>query len=230
MGRQITIGNPPISIGVRTSARARRLSLRVSRIDGVASLTVPPHAKDRQIMAFLTDREDWLRSHVDQAAPQQPLKQGSLIPFEGRQIEITLADVARPVLQDNVLRLPTRRKSVSAQTKAFLKVAARTALASASDHYAAAIGRSYSKLTLRDTRSRWGSCTSAGGLMYSWRLIMAPPEVLSYVAAHEVAHLVEMNHSPAFWSLVADLMPDYEEHRAWLKREGAKLHQISFDD
>ena len=111
---------------------------------------------------------------------------------------------------------------------AFLKHLARDRLTAASDRYATQIGCRYTRVTLRDTRSRWGSCTADGGLMYSWRLIMAPPEVLDYVAAHEVAHLAEMNHSPAFWAVVARLMPGYAARRRWLKQHGQSLHAHRF--
>ena len=92
----------------------------------------------------------------------------------------------------------------------------------------ARLGRGYTRITLRDTRSRWGSCTSDGALMFSWRLILAAPEVLSYVAAHEVAHLAEMNHSPAFWRTVERLYGDYRPPRAWLRAEGGGLHRYRF--
>jgi hypothetical protein len=91
------------------------------------------------------------------------------------------------------------------------------------------LGRPYTRITLRDTRSRWGSCASSGALSYSWRLIMAPPEVLDYVAAHEVAHLAEMNHSAAYWAGVARLLPGYEAPRQWLRAHGAGLHRYRFD-
>ncbi len=105
---------------------------------------------------------------------------------------------------------------------------ARDRLVAACDGHAARLGRGYRSLTLRDTRSRWGSCSAAGGLMFSWRLILAPPEILDYVAAHEVAHLAEMNHSPAFWRVVAGLCPDYARHRAWLRKHGQTLHAYDF--
>jgi predicted metal-dependent hydrolase len=114
--------------------------------------------------------------------------------------------------------------------EAFVKLLARHRLSDACDRYAAQVGRKHAGLTLRDTRSRWGSCSAAGKLMFSWRLAMAPPEVLDYVAAHEVAHLVEMNHAPAFWAVVARLMPDYQRHRNWLKQNGATLQAIRFRD
>ena len=91
------------------------------------------------------------------------------------------------------------------------------------------LGRKVARLTLRDTRSRWGSCSHEGALMYSWRLIMAPPSVLRYVAAHECAHLVEMNHSPAFWAVVSRLYPGWQRERAWLHAEGAQLHGYRFE-
>ena len=99
---------------------------------------------------------------------------------------------------------------------------ARERLQAASERFATQVDRKINRVTLRDTRSRWGSCSEAGNLMYSWRLILAPSDVLTYVAAHEVAHLVEMNHSQAFWDVVADLCPNYAEPRKWLRQEGAR--------
>ncbi len=93
----------------------------------------------------------------------------------------------------------------------------------------ATAGRNYSRLTLRDTRSRWGSCSASGALSYSWRLILAPSEVLDYVAAHEVAHLKEMNHSSAFWDTVTRIHGPYEVQRGWLRSDGAALHRYRFD-
>ena len=97
-----------------------------------------------------------------------------------------------------------------------------TDLRAACDRHAAALGRSYQAIVLRDTRSRWGSCTSDGRLMFSWRLAMAPLAVLDYVAAHEVAHLRHMDHSPRFWAAVAGLVPDYAQHRDWLRRHDGR--------
>ena len=141
-----------------------------------------------------------------------------IIPGTGRGI----------VLGETEIAVPGAPEQVGRKLHAWLKQLARSELAFASDSYAQALGRSYSKLTIRDTRSRWGSCTSQGGLMYSWRLIMAPAEVLSYVAAHEVAHLEEMNHSSAFWDTVARLYGDYKPPKSWLRREGHRLHGYLF--
>ena len=120
------------------------------------------------------------------------------------------------------------RWRAATRTAAYLKTLARDRLAAASDDYAAQIGRKVTRLTLRDTRSRWGSCAHDGALMYSWRLIMAPPPVLTYVAAHEVAHMVEMNHSDAFWDVVNQLYPGWQAQRKWLHAHGRDLHAYQF--
>ncbi len=134
-------------------------------------------------------------------------------------------------LGDGVIEVPERDVArTPARLAAFLKHHARLALADASAHHAANLGRKHGRITLRDTRSRWGSCNARGDLMYSWRLIMAPPEVLDYVAAHETAHLVEMNHSDAFWAQVAKTCPDFGPPRLWLKRNAQSLHRYRFKD
>ena len=228
MGRDLIIGNPPISVDVRRSARARRLSLRVSRLDGKVTLTMPPRAPEREALAFLKEREDWLRGHLSDIAPATLAAIGGTVLYRGEMLRIVAGAGRRVAVDDGALVLP---QAAGAPTiKAFLRLQARDALVAASDRYAAQIGQSYARISLRDTRSRWGSCSSSGTLMYSWRLIMAPPVVLDYVAAHEVAHLAEMNHSQAFWDVVAGLMPDYARHRSWLRENGDQLHRLRFDD
>lgn len=228
MGRHLTIGNPPIEVELRRSTRAKRLSLRVSRLDGRVTLTMPQRGSEHAALGFLSEREDWLRGHVSAVAPVQPVVIGGTVLIAGTEVPIEEGAGARAVLRDGVLHAP--KTATARRIEAYLKLLARDRLAAASDHYATAVGRRYARLSLRDTRSRWGSCSSKGVLMYSWRLIMAPPAVLDYVAAHECAHLVEMNHSQAFWNVVAQLMPDYDTHRRWLKAHGDLLHRVSFDE
>ena len=150
--------------------------------------------------------------------------------FRGQEVPIRHADVTSLRITQDAVLVPSGAALNGVALQAAFKVVARNALAAASDRYAAQAGCTYTRLTIRDTRSRWGSCSSAGALMYAWRLIMAPPAVLDYVAAHEVAHLREMNHAPAFWAIVARLCPDYENHRRWLRENGDQLHRIQFDD
>lgn len=229
MGRHTLQGNPPIDITLRHSARAKRLSLRVSRLDGRVTLTLPKRAAEREGIAFLQSKEDWLRHHLKDLRPIQSVTVGGTVLYQGEPVKITTSQAKGAQIGAGVIVVrPTR--PVGAQVKAILRHQARDALAVASDTYAARLGRSYSRLTIRDTRSRWGSCSAQGVLMYSWRLIMAPPAVLDYVAAHEVAHLVEMNHQPEFWAIVAGLCPNYRTHRQWLRDHGDQLHRIRFDD
>lgn len=229
MGVTRAIGNPPIDVTVRRSSRARRMTLRVSRLDGRVTLTLPRRVAEAEGAAFLAEREGWLRRHLAEIVrPERPVF-GMSVPVEGVP-RLLLPGDRRPELDADRLLLPGDPERVAPRLAGFLKALARERLAAAADRHAATLGRSYRRLTLRDTRSRWGSCSVAGDLMFSWRLVMAPPEVLDYVAAHEVAHLARMDHSPAFWAVVAGLCPDYARHRRWLAENGAALARFSFRD
>ncbi len=223
-------GHPPVDVTLRRSARARRFSLRVSRLDGKVTLSLPLRAREADAMDFLRDQEGWLRNTLGRMPQIAGVELGGVLPFEGVPLTIVAGQGRSVAVECGQLLVPGLAAQVPARIASFLKVRARDRLASASDHYARLLGRPYSSLTLRDTRSRWGSCTSAGGLMYSWRLIMAPPAVLDYVAAHEVAHLAEMNHSDAFWAQVTRLYPGYQTPRRWLKTQGQALHGYRFGD
>ncbi|CUJ07549.1 M48 family metallopeptidase [Cognatishimia activa] len=221
-------GEPQIEVHLRRSKRARRISLRVSRLDGRVSLTLPQRVPEKEGLAFVAQKADWVRSQLSDLPGEILVDLGASIPFQGELLDIALGSAKTVSIESDMLLVPSGRKAVGRQVEAFLKLQARERLVAASDRYAQALGRPYSKFTLRDTRSRWGSCTSAGGLMYSWRLIMAPEEVLNYVAAHEVAHLDQMNHSPKFWALVERLYGPFQAERRWLKQHGEKLHRYRF--
>jgi predicted metal-dependent hydrolase len=234
MGGHWLPGDPAIALAVRRSARARRLSLRISRADGSVTLTLPQGVPLAEGLAFAADREAWVRRHLADIraglpAPGRPAF-GMTIPLRGRPVVLVPGPVRRPVAEGGMLVLPGGEERIGARVQAYLKATARDALAGAADRHAARLGRGYGRMTLRDTRGRWGSCSARGDLMFSWRLIMAPDAVLDYVAAHEVAHLEEMNHAPAFWRVVARLCPGYEEPRAWLGRHGAGLHALRLSD
>lgn len=226
--RKMLAGEPPVELELKRSARARRFSLRISRLDGKVTLSMPAHARESDALAFAQSQADWIRRTQARSAPVLPVAIGAEIPLFGQPHRIVAAPVRAPRLVGGEILVPPDADRVGARVQALLKLTARDRLQAASDHYSDRIGRRHSGLTLRDTRSRWGSCSSSGQLMYSWRLVMAPPEVLNYVAAHEVAHLAQMNHSPAFWAVVRGLMPEYEGHRAWLKRHGTALHRYDF--
>jgi predicted metal-dependent hydrolase len=221
-------GEPRVAISVRRSARARRFSLRVSRLDGTVTLSVPRRAALSEAYGFAEEKADWIRRVRAGFPAPVPVAIGTELPFEGRSLTVTAGRVRSAVVTDEAFMVPGDPARAAARVAAYCKIAARQRLQSACEVYSAALGRPFKAITLRDTRSRWGSCTQDGKLMFSWRLIMAPPEVLTYVAAHEVAHLVEMNHSPAYWAVVSRLVPDHARHRQWLKRNGSALHRFDF--
>ncbi len=225
-------GSPPVEVHLKRSARARRFSLRVSRLDGKVTLSMPLRARDGEALAFLRGHEGWLRETL-QAMPDsrvRPVGLGSVIPVEGRDLVLTAGSGRGVRVEGDRLLVPGDPARAGVRVAAWLKVLARDRLAAASTRYAGLVGRSYSSLALRDTRSRWGSCSPEGRLMYSWRLVMAPPAVLDYVAAHEVAHLVELNHSPAYWAVVDRIHPGWKAQRAWLHQHGQTLHRLRFQD
>lgn len=222
-------GPPPVEITLRRSARARRLSLRVSGLDGRVTLTVPPRLREAEALAFARDREGWIRDALARVPPTMAVVPGARLPVEGQLLCVRPVAGRGPVRRTPAaLEVPGDPGGAGARVAAFLRLLARDRLTAACDALAARAGRPYARLTLRDTRSRWGSCTADGALMFNWRLAMAPPPVLAYVAAHEVAHLVHMDHSPAFWAEVERLCPGHAAPRRWLRTEGAALHGWRF--
>ena len=223
-------GSPPVEIVLKRSARARRFSLRVSRLDGRVTLSLPARAREAEAMDFARAQEGWLRETLATMPSRAGVGIGSEVPVEGRLLRLVAATGRGVRVEGDSLLVPGDPAQAGARVGAFLKALARERLVAASDRHAAAIGRKVTRVTLRDTRSRWGSCAHDGSLMYSWRLVMAPPSVLDYVAAHEVAHMVEMNHSDRFWAVVERLYPRWQVQRKWLHAEGQALHAYRFGD
>lgn len=221
---------PEVPLVLRRSARARRMSLRVSRLDRTVTLTLPVRGKIADALDFARSQSDWLRRTLEAMPEVRRPRYGDLLPFEGQLLRLEQGSLRAPRIEDGRFLIGAPPETLPIRLEAYLKHCARIRLHAASARYAAVLGRPFRKITLRDTRSRWGSCAADGSLSYSWRLIMAPPTVLDYVAAHEVAHLAQMNHSPAFWAEVARLCPGYARERAWLKREGGALQAIRFRD
>ena len=218
---QITLSG--IDIAVRRSTRARRLSLRVSALDGRVTMTVPRSVAMRDAKGFAQEKAGWISRAVERCHAPVEIVPAASLPIEGilHEIEQIVGRTAK--IQSGRILVPQGRETPA--LVAYLKHLARDRLVERVAYHAQELGRNYGRITLRDTRSRWGSCSAEGNLMFSWRLIMAPPEVLDYVAAHEVAHLERMDHSPAFWDVVAALCSDYKTHRKWLRQEGNALHR-----
>lgn len=230
MGEHVLGGNPPVAVTLRQSARARRISLRVSRLDGQITLTVPKGVSTQEALSFADEKSDWIRKHLAARPADRRVAIGGSILFEGQEVDILAGRVRAAKLIDGQLVVPASESMVTPRVVAFLKARARARLTEVSTRYAAQVGRPFGRISIRDTRSRWGSCSSEGNLMYSWRLVMAPPEALEYVAAHEVCHLVHMDHSDRFWGAVQAIYPDYKIQRNWLRKNGEQLHQWVFKD
>ena len=199
-------GPPPVEVHLRRSARARRFSLRVSRLDGEVTLSMPARAREAEALAFLRGAGGLAARRRWRGCPSGGARGRPRVGDPGRGAGAACwprAAGAAVRVEGDQLLVPGDPARAGARVAAWLKVLARDRLAAASTRMPGWSGAATAALTLRDTRSRWGSCSPDGRLMYSWRLIMAPPSVLDYVAAHEVAHLVEMNHSAAYWAVVS---------------------------
>lgn len=226
MGHMKLGSAPDISINVRRSARARRLSLRVSNLDGRVTLTVPAGMSLRTAQDFAEKKANWIASVVERRPSPMLVDVGVEIPVEGEPHMVVAGAESTARLADGRIVAPAG--SAAPAVLALLKELARVRLATSARRHSRAVGREFRRLTLKDTRSRWGSCSVEGNLMFSWRLILAPPRVLDYVVAHEVAHLRHMDHSRAFWNVVRKVCPEYQAPRNWLRREGASLHRYRF--
>lgn len=226
--------DPPIGVILRRSARMVRFSLRVSRLDGRVTLSMPAGTSEKRARAFLQAHETWLRQTLA-ALPETlgtRVAAGARVPLEGRFLRVAPGEGRALAIRDGRIVLPQgahERGRAGPVVMAHFKALARERVEAAVTRHGAVLGRRHMRLRLADPRSRWGSCTSGGALMFSWRLIMAPPFVLDYTAAHEVAHLAEMSHAPAFWRIVEGLCPDWRRGRAWLREEGERLHHYRFE-
>lgn len=229
---EVVHGGVTHRVVVKRVATARRLTLRVRSADGAAVLTMPPRASLRSARDFAVRHAAWIGARLAALPGRIPLTPGTLLPLRGLDHRIALDATTLRRCQPGlgadgapVLRLSPRLADPEAAVRTFLIGEARRDLAAAVARHAAAVGRPVAGITLRDTRSRWGSCSSRGALNFSWRLILAPPLVLDYLAAHEVAHLVHMDHSDRFWQVTRGLAPAMDEAEDWLKRHGPALHR-----
>jgi predicted metal-dependent hydrolase len=232
--REVDVNGRPLPLTIRRDLRATRLTLRIEPGGRALRMTVPNGIPERDIHDFLARHQGWLMTKLARFRTTNELAHGGYVMFRGvsHRIEATgrLRGLTEAVLIDGdaVLRVGGMEESIPRRIADFLKKEARLELDRLVAVHAGRIGRRVKSLTLRDTRSRWGSCSADGALSFSWRIAMAPPGVIDYLAAHEVAHLEEMNHSPAFWALCEKLCPTTEDAKRWLKRNGSLLHAVDF--
>jgi hypothetical protein len=228
----VTLDGQTVEIAVRRHASARRMTLRVPPGHAAPVVTVPLRASRSAAERFVRSQESWLGARLAERAPPVPFADGAFIPFRGephlirRMAGLRGTVTAYRGAEGPVLHVPGPPEYLPRRVNDFLRRSARADLAEAVGEFSGRIGKRPAALRIKDTRAQWGSCSPSGVLSFSWRLVLAPPFVLRYVAAHEVAHLVELNHSPAFWRLNAELDPNHREARLWLKRYGRTLHAV----
>jgi len=213
-------------VALRRNARARRLSLRLDPALGEVVVVAPPRVPPQVIADFVNRHAEWVRRRRAAMPVRTPFLPGAEVPILGVPHRIIHDPAAGRGVRsvDGELRVGGPAEHLGTRLAAWLQVEARRQLLARSRAMAQKLGVTVAAVSVRDTRSRWGSCASSGRLSYSWRLLLAPEAVLDYVVAHEVAHLVEMNHSARFWAVVDRLHPDAGRCRTWLKAKGQDLH------
>jgi predicted metal-dependent hydrolase len=219
----------PVPIEIRRVRSAKRLRLRFDEAGGSLKLTCPWRTSRRSALAWALDQRDWIEAQLKSAAAPEPLVPGASFPLAGREVRIAWSPAAprTPSLAGDELRCGGPEAAVPRRVEAFLKQLARETMSRDVADYAAAAGVTPRAVTIGDAATRWGSCSSHGRIRLSWRLILAPPEVRRFVAAHEVAHLVHLDHGPEFKALEARLFgPGLAEAKAALRRLGPRLRRI----
>lgn len=222
------VGKVPVH--VRVSRRARRLALKIDAVGDAVELVLPPRTSLPRALNFLRLNRAWVETRLAALPPRVTFNDGERVPILGVPHRIHRVARSRehgPVwLEGGEIKVTGEAPFVARRVRDFLKERAREEFGRRARRLAARLGREVGRITVRDTTTRWGSCSANGNMAFSWRLVMAPDAVLHYVVAHEVAHLVEMNHGPRFWKLVEKLVPDVERHRDWLNANRAWLLRI----
>lgn len=239
--RSIMLGRQTISYTLRVSTRARRLRLLVRPSSGGATdgleVVVPQGVGIARVEAVLREKESWIVRTLRRVAEETartappPLTTGRTLSFAGREIRLAVALGAaegrfRAALVGGVLTLTVathEQEVIRAALVAWYRRQAKMIIAERLVHCNAAYGFAFGRVSIKEQKSRWGSCSRQGNLNFNWRLLLAPLPVLDYVVTHELAHLKEMNHSPRFWQLVGRGCPDYLAHRRWLRQHGNEL-------
>jgi predicted metal-dependent hydrolase len=230
---ELEVDGSSIPVRVVENDRAKRLTLRIVPGGDALKVTVPGHVGDEEIEAFVERNRNWVASRLSRLPEKTALVDGSVIPYLGLDHKIVSTGKLRGIVTrfevdgEWQLHVPGDEASLSKRLLSWMKQQARKELNLAVNRHVQTINVRPKQIRITDTTSRWGSCSSTRTLSFSWRIIMAPPQVLDYLAAHEVAHLVEMNHSDRFWNLTKQLCPETDQHKSWLRVHGAKLHAVS---
>src|SRR5437870_6798038 len=219
-------------VQLRRHRQARRYTLRIDAVTREVIVTIPPRGSLKEARDFAQLHGGWIAARLKRMPEAAPFMHGIEVPLRGVPHRIVHRRGMRGTVWTETDGNGSRLLCVAGdpphldrRIAEFLKREARRDVENASRRHADNLGVEVSRICVRDQSSRWGSCSSAGVLSFSWRLILAPPFVLDYLAVHEVAHLIEMNHSPRFWRLVKRVCADAERAKAWLDVHGSDLHR-----
>ncbi len=221
----IDLPHGPTPVLWRRSARARRVSLRIDTRSAAVVITLPERAARAAGLRLLADHAAWVGSRLAALPPALAFADGCSIPVGGEPHTIRHVPGGHggAWIAGAEIHVGGEAAFLARRVADLLRAEAGRRLAALSGEVAAATALRPARITVRDTRSRWGSCSAGGTVMFNWRLVMAPVRVQHYVVAHELAHLRHMNHGPAFWALVASAAPDMDACAGWLKRHGPGL-------
>ena len=229
----LRIEGRPVSITIRLNRRARRLIVKVHPATGEVTVVAPSQRALNHALDFARSESDWIARRLAEVPAPVAFGLGGRIPLRGEEHVVETGEAGpAPVWTDSsegrrVIRVSGRSEHAPRRLLDYLKREARKTLTVRSQELSQRIGLTPKRITVRDTESRWGSCSADRALSFSWRLILAPDFVLDYVVAHEVAHMRHMNHGPRFWSLVRDLVGDVDTPQAWLSTNGPLLHRYA---
>lgn len=219
------VNGEKIVVRTKRNRRARRMTLRIDAANDCAVLVLPSRASLSEGIDFARSKAPWVKEKLESLPPRTPFAPGETIRVKGQNLTIRYDNRVGPhVKRDGeILRVGGDPDLVRDRIIHWLRERARHAITRRVEERAALINKRFRRITLRDSRTRWGSCSARGNLSFSWRLILAPVEVMDYVVSHEVAHLAEMNHGPRFWRLVEEIAPRSARARDWLSQYGTEL-------
>jgi len=225
----LAIEGRAVEVNVRLNPRARRLIVKVHPSTGEVSVTAPSQRALERALEFAQGQSDWIAGQLSRVPAPVTLGMGARIPLRGQDHVVQEGGGGRGAVwaEDGIIRVAGHKEHHARRLLDFLKREARRELEARTSQHAARLGLKHRRITVRDTASRWGSCSSSRSLSFSWRLILAPAFVLDYVVAHEVAHMREMNHGARFWQLVQSLVGDVRRPQKWLRDHGAALHRYA---
>lgn len=224
----LDLGSAVTPLRVSRHAQAKRASLRIDAKAGEPVLVLPRRMALARGLAFAQEHTGWIAEKLNELPAPIPFKDGAVLPYQDQPHLLRHVPYMRSTgaVQGQVIKIGGPDEKLAANTTKFLRGEARRLITEDVETYADMLNREPSGIHMKDTRTRWGSCTPKRLLSFSWRLVFTPPEVRRYIVAHECAHMVHLNHSAAFWQQVEDIYGPYTQARRWLDDNGPALHRI----